>query len=140
MSLIISECSLIGYSISICFNVAGITTNQLNDLCEKYTVDILDSESAPLNYKGYPKSICTSKNSVICHGIPDDIPLKEGDIINIDVTLKRKYDGIYHYGDSSRMYMIGKVHPRHRFLCEISHQCASLDSYRIEKQVPQELE
>lgn len=102
--------------------VAGVTTNQLNDMCEKYTTDVLGAESAPLNYKGYPKSICTSKNSVICHGIPDDTPLRQGDIINIDVTLKKKYDGVYHYGDSSRMFMFGKVHPRHRYLCEITYK------------------
>lgn len=104
------------------FVQSGITTNQLNDLCEKYTVEVLECESAPFGYKGYPKSICTSKNNVVCHGIPDDIPLKEGDIVNIDVTLKKAYDGVYHYGDSSRMFLIGKVHPRHRYLCEITQQ------------------
>lgn len=105
------------------FVQAGITTNQLNEMCENYTVKILGCESAPLGYKGYPKSICTSKNNVVCHGIPDDIPLKEGDIINVDVTLKKMYDGVYHYGDSSKMYMIGKVHPRHRYLCEVTYNC-----------------
>lgn len=102
--------------------VVGITTNQLNELCEQYTLGVLEAESAPLNYKGYPKSICTSKNSVICHGIPDDLPLRNGDIVNVDVTLKKKYNDVYHYGDSSRMFMIGKVHPRHRYLCEITNK------------------
>lgn len=104
------------------FVQVGITTNELNDICEKYTVEVLECESAPLGYKGYPKSICTSKNNIVCHGIPDDTPLKNGDIINVDVTLKKTYNGVYHYGDSSRMYLLGKVHPRHRYLCEITHQ------------------
>lgn len=101
----------------------GVTTNHLNELCERYTTTVLEAESAPLGYKGYPKSICTSKNSVICHGIPDDVPLRNGDIINVDVTLKKQYDGVYHYGDSSRMFMLGKVHPRHKYLCDITYQC-----------------
>lgn len=102
------------------FVVAGITTNELDRLCEVYTVNILQAESAPLNYEGYPKSICTSINKVVCHGIPDETQLKEGDIVNIDVTVKKMYDGVYHYGDTSKMFMIGRVHPRHKFLCEIT--------------------
>jgi len=114
------------------FVISGVTTNYINDLCETYTIQVLEAESAPLNYKGFPKSICTSKNNVICHGIPDDIILKDGDIINIDVTLKKKYDGVYHYGDSSRMIMIGRVHPRHRFLCETAYKCL-LDGISVVK-------
>jgi methionyl aminopeptidase len=104
------------------FVVAGVTTNRLNDLCEEYTRS-LEAESAPLNYHGFPKSICTSVNHVICHGIPDDIPLKDGDIVNIDVTLKKQYDGVYHYGDSSRMFTIGNVKRRHVYLCEVTKRC-----------------
>ncbi|QIT36445.1 metallopeptidase M24 family protein [Wolbachia endosymbiont of Brugia pahangi] len=61
----------------------GVTTNKLNDLCHDFIVKA-GAIPAPLNYKGYPKSICTSKNAVVCHGIPDDKPLKDGDILNID--------------------------------------------------------
>jgi methionyl aminopeptidase len=104
------------------FVVEGVTTNHLNDLCENYTKS-LGAESAPLNYLGFPKSICTSVNHVICHGIPDDTPLKDGDIVNIDITLKKKYNGVYHYGDSSRMFCIGNVKRRHQYLCEVTKLC-----------------
>jgi methionyl aminopeptidase len=102
--------------------VAGITTNKLNELCEDYTQS-LGAESAPLNYHGFPKSICTSVNHVVCHGIPDERVLKNGDIVNIDVTLKKMYDGVYHYGDSSRMFLIGDVAKRQQYLCTITKQC-----------------
>lgn len=105
------------------FVVEGISTIELNDLCHNYTVKELDAESAPLNYKGFPKSICTSVNNVICHGIPNSYKLKDGDIINIDVTVKKQYNGVYHYGDTSRMFMIGNVKPRHKELCEVTKYC-----------------
>ncbi len=83
----------------------GISTESLNDFAHRYTIS-KGAISAPLNYKGFPKSICTSVNNVICHGIPckEEI-LKNGDILNIDVTVK--YKG-YH-GDTSRMFRIGKI-------------------------------
>jgi methionyl aminopeptidase len=84
--------------------VAGVTTDQLNTICHDYIVNVQDAIPAPLNYRGFPKSICTSVNHVICHGIPSDKKLKKGDIINIDVTVIK--DG-YH-GDNSRMYYVGK--------------------------------
>ncbi len=84
---------------------AGITTLELNDICHRYIVEEQQAIPAPLNYKGYPKSICTSINHVVCHGIPDDRKLKDGDILNIDVTVIK--DG-YH-GDTSRMFTIGKI-------------------------------
>ena len=65
---------------------AGITTGELDRLCHEFIVE-RDAIPAPLNYRGFPKSICTSVNHVVCHGIPNDKPLKEGDIVNIDVTL-----------------------------------------------------
>jgi methionyl aminopeptidase len=85
--------------------VPGVTTNQLNDLCHEYTVNTLKAIPAPLNYGNppFPKSICTSVNHVVCHGIPNDKPLKKGDILNIDVTLIK--DG-YH-GDTSKMFIVG---------------------------------
>lgn len=84
--------------------VTGVTTGELDKLCHDYIVDEQDAIPACLNYRGFPKSICTSVNHVICHGIPGDKKLKKGDIINIDVTVIK--DG-YH-GDNSRMYHVGK--------------------------------
>ena len=83
---------------------AGITTNQLNALCHDYIVDVQGAIPAPLNYHGFPKSICTSINHVVCHGIPSDKKLKNGDIINVDVTVIN--DGFH--GDTSQMFTIGK--------------------------------
>ncbi len=82
----------------------GITTNELNQICHDYIVNEQEAIPAPLNYHGFPKSICTSLNHVICHGIPCDKKLKDGDIINIDITVIK--DG-YH-GDSSMMFFVGK--------------------------------
>ena len=81
----------------------GITTGELNDICHKFIIDN-NAIPAPLNYKGFPKSICTSVNEVICHGIPGSYVLKSGDIMNIDVTVI--LDGWY--GDTSRMFKVGK--------------------------------
>lgn len=83
---------------------AGVTTNQLNELAEDLAKS-MGYVNAPLGYKGFPKSICTSLNSVMCHGIPDDIALQDGDLINIDVTLRHPIDG-YH-GDTSRTIIVG---------------------------------
>ena len=66
---------------------AGVTTQELDTICHNYIVDVQEAIPAPLNYHGFPKSICTSVNHVICHGIPNDKPLKDGDIINIDITV-----------------------------------------------------
>ena len=87
----------------------GITTNEIDKLVYDYHVNVQGGYPAPLHYGNppYPKSCCTSVNHVICHGIPDDKPLKEGDIINIDLTIKK--DGFH--GDSSRMFAVGKVSP-----------------------------
>ncbi|OGT97221.1 MAG: type I methionyl aminopeptidase, partial [Gammaproteobacteria bacterium RIFOXYB2_FULL_38_6] len=91
----------------------------LNDLCENYTVNELGATSAPLNYHGFPKSICTSLNHVVCHGIPNDKKLKNGDIINIDVTLIK--DG-YH-GDTSMMFAVGEVKPYAKRLIRVTQEC-----------------
>ncbi|MCL4408958.1 MAG: type I methionyl aminopeptidase [Gammaproteobacteria bacterium] len=82
---------------------AGITTDELNTICHDYIL-AHDAYPAPLNYHGFPKSICTSVNHCVCHGIPNDKPLKDGDIINIDVTVLK--DG-YH-GDTSKMFIVGE--------------------------------
>jgi methionyl aminopeptidase len=86
----------------------GITTNELDKLCHDYIVDVQHAIPAPLNYapggyKPYPKSICTSVNHQVCHGIPNDKPLKKGDSVNIDITVIK--DGWH--GDTSRMFMVG---------------------------------
>jgi methionyl aminopeptidase len=87
------------------FVKAGASTQELNDICAKFTLDN-GGISAPLNYHGFPKSICTSINNVVCHGIPSETDvLKDGDIVNVDVTVI--IEG-YH-GDASRTYIIGKV-------------------------------
>lgn len=84
----------------------GVTTNELNQICHDYIVDVQKAVPAPLNYGNppFPKSICTSVNHVICHGIPSDKKLKDGDSVNIDVTVIK--DG-YH-GDTSKMFVVGK--------------------------------
>lgn len=96
----------------------GVTTNQINTLVDTMTREA-GGIPAPLNYEGFPKSVCTSVNDVICHGIPDDMPLKSGDIINVDVTTI--LDG--YYSDMSRMYMIGDVSDEARRLVEVTKQC-----------------
>ena len=97
----------------------GITTGELDSICHNYIVDVQDAIPAPLNYKGFPKSICTSVNHQICHGIPSDTKkLKDGDIINIDVTvIKNGY-----HGDTSRMFLVGNTSIQSKRLCEITRQ------------------
>ena len=97
----------------------GISTGELDRLCHNYIVDVQKAIPAPLNYRGFPKSICTSVNHQICHGIPSDSKkLKNGDIINIDVTVIK--DG-YH-GDTSRMFLVGKTSTLSKRLCEITRK------------------
>ncbi len=82
----------------------GVTTGELDRICHEYITGVQDAVPAPLNYRGFPKSICTSVNHVVCHGIPGDKKLKSGDVVNIDITVIK--DG-YH-GDTSRMFFVGK--------------------------------
>lgn len=97
----------------------GTTTNELNQICHDYIVNHQKAIPAPLNYHGFPKSICTSVNQVVCHGIPNDKALKDGDIINIDITVIK--DG-YH-GDTSKMFYVGNVPDHAKRLCEITQEC-----------------
>lgn len=102
----------------------GVTTGDLDKLCHDYTVDMQKAIPAPLNYapaghRPYPKSICTSVNHQVCHGVPGDRVLKSGDIINIDVTTIK--DGFH--GDSSRMFYVGEPSIQAKRLCEITHDC-----------------
>jgi len=94
----------------------GITTNQIDSLCYEYINDN-GGYSAPLYYRGFPKSCCTSTNHVICHGIPGDKTLKEGDIVNVDVTAYK--DGWH--GDTSRMFYIGDVSIKAKKLTEVTY-------------------
>jgi len=100
----------------------GVTTNELNQICHDYMVNEQKTIPAPLNYHGFPKSICTSVNHVICHGIPADKKLKDGDIINIDITVIK--DG-YH-GDTSKMFYIGKTSVLAENLGKIAQECLYL--------------
>ncbi len=96
----------------------GITTDDLNQICHDFIVNEQDAIPAPLNYKGFPKSICTSVNHQVCHGIPSPKKLKKGDIINIDITVIK--DG-YH-GDTSKMFFVGKATVPAKRICEIAHK------------------
>ena len=96
----------------------GVTTDQLDQLCHEYIVDKLGAIPAPLNYKGFPKSICTSVNHVVCHGIPGPKVLKRGDILNVDITVIK--DG-YH-GDTSKMFYLGEPTVLARRLVETTHE------------------
>jgi len=103
---------------------AGVTTGELDRLCHDYIVNVQDSIPAPLNYappgyKPYPKSICTSVNHQVCHGIPGDRVLKNGDILNIDVTVIK--NGFH--GDSSRMFAVGEPSVQARRLMQITYEC-----------------
>ncbi len=102
--------------------VPGMTTNQLDAICHDYIVSTQEAIPAPLNYKGFPKSICTSVNHTICHGIPNDKALKNGDIVNIDITVIK--DG-YH-GDTSKMFEVGKVPKFATRLIEVTQQALYL--------------
>jgi methionyl aminopeptidase len=97
---------------------AGVTTGELDDICHAFITEEQQAIPAPLNYRGFPKSICTSINKVVCHGIPGDKKLKDGDIINIDITVIK--DGWH--GDTSKMFQVGKPTVRARDLCETAHQ------------------
>lgn len=100
----------------------GITTNAINDFAHNMIIEA-GAIPAPLNYKGFPKSVCTSVNHVICHGIPDDKILKNGDIVNIDVTVI--VDGWH--GDTSRMYFVGdKVPIKAKRLVEVTYDATML--------------
>lgn len=100
----------------------GVSTNHLDFLCHNFILSH-NAIPAPLNYKGFPKSICTSPNNVVCHGIPNDKPLKDGDILNIDVTVI--VDGWY--GDTSRMFFVGhNVSVKARRLVQITYEAMML--------------
>src|SRR5438128_1198564 len=96
----------------------GVTTEELDARCNEFIVKELESIPANVNYRGFPKTICTSINNVVCHGIPGDKKLKAGDIVNIDVTVIK--DGFH--GDTSRMFYVGAPPIQARRLCEITYE------------------
>ncbi len=98
---------------------AGITTGELDRICHDYIVEIQEAIPAPLDYRGFPRSICTSVNHVICHGIPGDKKLRSGDIVNIDITVIK--DGFH--GDTSRMFLVGKPSVQGQRICQLAHEC-----------------
>ena len=101
------------------FVKSGVTTDELDKICHDFIVNEQDAIPAPLNYRGFPKSICTSVNNQICHGIPGVKKLKSGDIINIDITVIKEG---YH-GDTSKMFLIGKPSVLAKRLCDTSREC-----------------
>jgi methionyl aminopeptidase len=97
----------------------GVTTEELDRICHDFIVNEQDAIPAPLNYRGFPKSICTSVNHQVCHGIPCDKTLKKGDIVNIDITVIK--DG-YH-GDTSKMFYLGETSIKAKRVSEIAYTC-----------------
>lgn len=97
----------------------GVSTDELNRICHDYIVNVQNAIPAPLNYNGFPKSICTSVNHVVCHGIPNERELKDGDIVNIDITVIK--DG-YH-GDTSKMFVVGKPSIQADRLIRVTQEC-----------------
>ena len=114
------------------FVVNGVTTEKLDQLCHDYIVNVQQAIPAPLNYAPdghtpYPKSVCTSVNHVICHGVPGDKVLKNGDTVNIDITVIK--DG-YH-GDTSRMFHVGEVSIQAKRLSELTYQAMWLGINKV---------
>jgi methionyl aminopeptidase len=102
----------------------GVTTGRLDELCHDYMLNVQGTIPAPLNYappghRPYPKSICTSVNHQVCHGVPGDKVLRNGDIVNIDITVIK--DGWH--GDTSRMFYVGEPTVQARRLCETTYEC-----------------
>ena len=100
----------------------GITTEELDDICHNYIIKDLECIPAPLNYRGFPKSICTSINHQVCHGIPDKRILKKQDIVNIDITvIKNGY-----HGDTSKMFYVGKPSVQAKRLVDITYEALKI--------------
>jgi methionyl aminopeptidase len=112
----------------------GITTDEINTLCHNYIVDDIKCIPAPLNYgqPPFPKSICTSVNNVVCHGIPSDKKLKKGDILNIDVTIIK--DGFH--GDTSKMFLIGKTSVKAQKISKIAQECLMIGIKEVKAGLP----
>ncbi len=102
--------------------VPGVTTDRLDEICHDYMVNVQKTIPAPLNYRGFPKSICTSVNHQVCHGIPSSKVLKDGDMINIDITvIKDEF-----HGDTSRMFVVGKPKIQAQRLAQVAYDCMKI--------------
>ena len=97
----------------------GVSTDELDQRCHAYIVEVQQAIPSPLNYHGFPKSICTSVNHVVCHGIPSDKRLKDGDVVNLDITVLK--DGFH--GDTSRMFYLGAPSIKAQRLVETAYEC-----------------
>ncbi|MDA3868408.1 MAG: type I methionyl aminopeptidase [Gammaproteobacteria bacterium] len=106
---------------------AGITTDELDQICHDYIVNVQKTIPAPLNYHGFPKSICTSVNHQVCHGIPSDKKLKKGDILNIDITIIK--DGFH--GDTSKMFFIGEPPVKAARVSQVALECLKLGAEQV---------
>jgi len=105
----------------------GISTGELDQICHDYIVNEQKAIPAPLNYRGFPKSICTSINHQVCHGIPGDKILKKSDIVNIDITvIKDEF-----HGDTSKMFFVGEPSIKARRVAEIAHECMVLGIQQV---------
>ncbi len=102
--------------------VAGVTTEELDRICHEHIVDVQRAIPAPLNYHGFPKSICSSVNHQVCHGIPGPKRLKDGDIVNLDITVIK--DGFH--GDTSQMFFVGEPSQRARHVTRVAMECLYL--------------
>ena len=105
----------------------GVTTDQLDRMCHDYIVEQLHAIPAPLNYRGFPKSICTSVNHQVCHGIPGGKTLKNSDIVNIDITVIK--DGFH--GDTSRMFAVGETSVLARRLMRVTNEAMWLGIHQV---------
>ncbi|MDH5472045.1 MAG: type I methionyl aminopeptidase [Gammaproteobacteria bacterium] len=105
----------------------GISTEELDQICHDYIVNDQKAIPAPLNYRGFPKSICTSLNHQVCHGIPSDKKLKKGDIINLDITvIKDEF-----HGDTSKMFFVGEPSIKAKRVTEVAHECLVLGIQQV---------
>ena len=100
----------------------GVTTEELDRICHEHIVDVQRAIPAPLNYHGFPKSICSSVNHQVCHGIPGPKRLKDGDIVNLDITVIK--DGFH--GDTSQMFFVGEPSQRARHVTRVAMECLYL--------------
>jgi methionyl aminopeptidase len=101
---------------------AGITTDELDRICHDYIVNEQQAIPAPLNYHGFPRSICTSVNHVVCHGIPSDRTLKKGDVVNLDITvIKDEF-----HGDTSQMFFVGEPPVLAKRVSDVARECLLL--------------
>ena len=111
---------------------AGVTTAELDRICHDYIVNEQQAIPAPLNYHGFPKSVCTSVNHVVCHGIPNEKRLKKGDVINIDVTVIK--DGFH--GDTSKMFFVGEPSIQARRLTQTAYECLKIGIDMVKPGLP----